>query len=354
MERRRLIFFGSIIVLIIISGSCQSEKGKSAGESVRKRQTPKIDAWVVQPDTLVNQITVSGSLLPYEEVELKNEVAGRVVQLNLPEGKFVKAGTLLVKIFDDDLQANLRKLSAQLEIQKQILARQGELLKVSGISQTDYDQTLTTVSSIQAEIDVVKAQIRKTEILAPFDGTIGLRAVSPGAILTSSTLLATIRQENRLKLDFSVPEKYGSLIEPGLSIGFSLQGDQTIYSATVMATEQSIETSTRSLKVRAVIDHPEKKLIAGAYANVSLSLGEETDALLVPTNAIIPQQKGKSIIVAREGKAHFVEVETGIRTSSAIQIIRGIEAGDTIIISGVLFLKEGMKLDYASIKSNAL
>lgn len=345
-----------VAISVLLFAGCSPEKGKTVNSkgTPRSRVIPKVDAYVVGASTLVNEITVSGSLLPFEEVELKNEVAGRVVKLNLPEGKFVKAGTLLVKIFDDDLQANIRKLRAQLGIQEQILKRQSELLKVNGISQTDYDQASLTVNSIKAEIEVVKAQIRKTEVLAPFDGVIGLKNISPGAVVSTSTLLATIRQHNKLKLDFSVPEKYSGMITSGLNVKFNIQGDTTIYNASVMATEQGIETSTRNLRVRAIVEKPSKTLIAGAYANVKLFLGENTNALLIPTNSIIPQERSKSIIVAKGGKAHFVEVQTGIRSPGTIEIVSGIQAGDTVIISGVLFLKEGMKLDYASIKTDAL
>jgi membrane fusion protein, multidrug efflux system len=345
-----------VIMTVFIFAGCSSEKGKTGNSkgTSRIRVIPKVDAYVVAPSTLVNEISVSGSLLPFEEVELKNEVAGRVVKLNLPEGKFVKAGTLLVKIFDDDLQANLRKLQAQQGIQEQILQRQSELLKVNGISQTEYDQASLTISSIKAEIEVVKAQIRKTEVLAPFDGMIGLKNISPGAVVSTSTLLATIRQENKLKLDFSIPEKYSGMIMPGLNVKFNIQGDTTIYNASVMATEQGIETSTRNLRVRAVVEKPSKTLIAGAYANVQLVLGVNKNALLIPTNSIIPQERSKSVIISKGGKAHFVEVQTGIRSTGTIEIISGIQPGDTVITSGVLFLKEGMKLDYAGIKTNAL
>jgi len=334
--------------------ACGPKNKKEDIRSVRMRQIPKVDAYVVAPSTLVNQITVSGSILPFEEVELKNEVPGRVVVLNLPEGKFVREGTLLVQLFNDDLQANLHKLETQLEIQEQILKRQNELLKVNGISQTEFDQASLTVNSIKAEIEVVKAQIRKTEILAPFDGVIGLRKISPGAVVSTSTPLATIRQENKLKLDFNVPEKYSRMISPGLNVSFMVQGDGTVHSASVMATEKGIETSTRNLRVRAVIDQPSKSLIAGAYANVQLLLDENSNALLIPTNALIPRERTKSVILARQGKAHFVEVQTGIRTTGSIEILSGVEPGDTVITSGILFLKEGMKLGFSEIKSGSL
>lgn len=343
-----------LLFALVALCACGSKDKKEETRAQRTRTAPKVDGYIVALSTLVNQITVSGSILPFEEVELKNEVPGRIVLLNLPEGKFVREGTLLVKLFNDDLQANLTKLETQLKIQEQILQRQNELLKVNGISQTEFDQASLSVNSIKAEIEVVKAQIRKTQILAPFDGVIGLRKISPGAVVPTSTPLATIRQESKLKLDFNVPEKYSRMVAPGMNVSFTVQGDITVHSASVMATEKGIETSTRNLRVRAVIDQPSASLIAGAYANVQLLLEENPNALLIPTNALIPSERSKSVIVARQGKAHFVEVQTGIRSTGSIEILSGVQLGDTVITSGILFLKEGMKLGYSEIKTGSL
>jgi len=315
----------------------------------KEKGQKKVDAFVVEPTTLVSDITVTGSLAAYDEVDLKNEVAGRIVILNLPEGKFVRKGTLLVKLYDDDLKATLKKLEAQLSVQKRIYKRQSELIKVKGISQNDYDQTLLQVNTIKASIEEQKAQIRKTEVRAPFDGTIGLRNVSVGAVVSSSTLLATIRTSSKLKLDFYVPEKYTSEISVGMKVRFSMYNENKLYDATVMATERGIESSTRNLKVRALINAASKELIPGAFANIQLRLGENLNALLIPTQAIIPQEENKSVIVAHHGKAHFVNIKTGIRKSSKIEVTEGLQPGDTVITSGILFLKEKSKLSYSSI-----
>ena len=310
----------------------------------------KIDAIIVKPSLLINEISVSGSLLAFEEVELKNEVAGRVVKINLPEGKFVKKGTLLVKLFDDDLQSSLHKLTTQLAIQQKIYNRQSELLKVNGISQNDYDQTGLLLNSLKADIEVEKTLIRKTEVLAPFDGVIGLRNISIGAIVTPSTLLSTIRTANKIKLDFSVPEKYSSVISTGMKVKFKMSNNDKTYDATVIATEQGINVGTRSLKVRALVNSSARELVSGAFANVTLRLSENHNALMIPTQTIIPEEENKSVIVARHGKAHFITVQTGIRKASDIEITDGLQPGDTVITSGLLFLKEGGKLQYATIK----
>jgi len=342
-----LLFVLVLACLIKISVSHPKEKDKSSKEKAIK----KVNGFVVKPSLLIDEITVSGSLLAFEEVELKNEVAGRVVKINLPEGKFVRKGTLLVKLFDDDLQAGLRKFKSQLDIQEQIHKRQSELLKVNGISQNDYEATGLQVNSLKADIEEQKAQIRKTEVLAPFDGVIGLRSISVGAIVSSSTLVATIRSESNLKLDFFIPEKYGAAIRNGMKVKFTLYGNDKQYGATVLATERGISEETRNLKARALVNSKSEDLIPGAFANVTLRLGENKAALVIPTQAIIPQENEKQVIVAHNGKAHFVFVKTGIRKATGIEITEGIQSGDTIITNGVLFLKEGSKLLYSKVNN---
>jgi len=352
MKKKSTIWITIVLVLVVaffLKLGFSKPSDKDTKKDFKEKKQKKVDAYVVKPSLLISEISVSGTLLAFEEVDLKNEVAGRVVMINLPEGKAVKKGTLLVKLFDEDLQATLKKLQAQLAIQQQIYNRQSELLKVNGITQNDYEQTGLQLNSLKADIEVEKSLIRKTEVRAPFDGVIGLRSISVGAIVTPSTLLATLRTENKIKLDFSVPQKYGQIIKTGMKINFSTTSADKQYEATIIATEQGIDASTRNLKVRALVSAQSKDLIPGSFSNVKVRLSENKSALVVPTQAIIPQEDNKVVIVARGGKAHLAMVKTGIRQTSTIEITQGIQPGDTIITSGIQFLKEGSKLLYSTI-----
>ena len=342
-----------IIVLTVLTFiGCNSNKSDSKDPKSKQKFQSKVEAFVASPSSLANKISVSGSLLAYEEVSLMNEIAGRVVLINLPEGKFVSKGSLLVKLFDDDLQANLKKLQNQLAIQEKTYNRQAELLKVNGISQYDYDQTFLQVNSIKADIEIQKSIIRKSEILAPFDGVIGLRNISVGAQVTPATLLATIRMQDKLKLDFSIPEKYCSEMKPGLKVVFTVHGKDKEYDATVIATEGGIDANTRNLKVRAIVNNKSDELVPGGFANVQLTFRENADAIMIPTQAIIPQERNKSVILCKNGKAHFVKVQTGIRKASTIEITEGINFGDTIVTTGILFIKEDAKLSFSNVKTD--
>lgn len=354
MKKKSTIWI-SIIFVLLVAFFLKLGFTKSSDKDIKKdpkeKKQKKVTGYVVKPSLLITEITVSGSLLAFEEVELKNEVAGRVVMINLPEGKAVKKGTLLVKLFDDDLQATLKKQQAQLAIQQQIYNRQTELLRVNGISRNDYDQTGLQLNSLKADIEVEKTLIRKTEVRAPFDGVIGLRSISVGAIITPSTLLATLRTENKIKLDFSVPEKYGPMIKTGMKITFNTSNADKQYEATVIATEEGIDATTRNLKVRALVNSRSADLLPGSFSNVSVRLNENPKALVIPTQSIIPQEDNKTVIVARDGKARFVTIKTGIRQASNIEVLDGIQSGDTIVTTGLQFLKEGNKLIFSSVKN---
>ena len=157
--------FSVIILLMMLIVSCKSTQKEKSGD---KNKKPIVVDWIVTKSSATTEnITVSGTIKPAEETVLLAEISGRVTKINFEEGKFVKKGTLLVKRFDDDLQAQLKKATAQLQIAQQTLKRQAELLKVSGISQADYDQTELQINSLNGDIEVIKAQSEKQKFWHP-------------------------------------------------------------------------------------------------------------------------------------------------------------------------------------------
>ena len=348
MRTRLISLFFAILIVNGIT-SCHSGSKNKNTKDKRPAVILSVEGYVVKPSLLKVTIQVSGSLLPYEETTLMPETGGRIVSINLPEGKLVRKGTVLLKLFDGELQAQLKKSQNQLQLAEQTEKRQAELLKINGISQFDYDQTVFQVNSIRDDIELLNVQIGKTELKAPFDGVIGLKNISVGAQATISTAVATIRMVDRLKLDFSVPEKYSKELIPGKILTFTVEGDSAKNSAVVMATEGGIESDTRNLKVRAVVDHLSPALKPGAYATVELELGKHADALLVPTQSIIPQARNKKLIVARDGKAVFLTVTTGIRQAAFIEVLNGIQSGDTVVTTGIVFLKPNAALKFSKV-----
>jgi membrane fusion protein, multidrug efflux system len=309
-----------------------------------------VSGYVVKPEKLDNKIFATGTVVASEIVDLKPEVAGKIVQLNIQEGKPVTKGQLLIKLNDNDLQAQVRKLEAQLKLANQSEERLRKLLDVKGISQDEYDIVINQINNIKADMEVNQAQIAKTEMYAPFSGIIGLRSVSIGSYINAQSQIATIQVLNPVKVDFSIPEKYANLVRMGDNITFSTEGSSERFNGKVTATENQIDPTTRTLKVRATASNPGNKLRSGAFIKVDFSLAEITNALMVPTEAIIPILKGQQVMVSKDGVATPIKIEVGVRTDAKIQATVGLEVGDTVITSGLMGLKPQAKVKFGTVQ----
>ena len=331
------------------SDSAKENAAPGSGGAKTGFNVTAVEGFVVKPTVLTETVTASGTLVPAEETELHPEASGRVVAINLPEGRSVSKGTLLLKIFDEDLKTQISKLEIQIKQAEITEQRLGDLLKVKGVSQQEYDLAVLQTQTLKSELELLRINIRKTELRAPYDGIIGLRKISPGAYVTPTNAIATIRSSQALKLDFSVPEKYSALIRSGQTVTFTVGGDSKTHTATVQATEQSISTDNRNLLVRAIV-RDSRGLLPGAFAEVNLSLGNNLKALMIPNQAIIPQARDKKVIINKNGKATFVTVKTGIRQAGMIEITNGIQAGDTVATTGMLFLRPDASLLFSKIE----
>ncbi|MBX7182999.1 MAG: efflux RND transporter periplasmic adaptor subunit [Bacteroidia bacterium] len=330
----------------------QGPGGPGAGPGGPNKDAPVlVTGFVVQPDTLSNEVYISGSLVANEQVELLPEIPGRVVKIGFTEGSKVSQGQLLVKINDADLQANLKKLRLQEKLISENVERRKKLLAVSGISQEEYDAAVNQLATCQADILLTESQIAKTEIKAPFSGSIGIKNISLGAVVNSATPIATLVQTDPLKIDFSIPEKYSHLIKIGQTIHFNLDGEKQPYSAKVQVINPKIDENTRTIQVRALANNPGGRLIPGGFAEIQLPLKQSSSAVMVPTQAIIPILKGQKVFLSKNGIAQESKVETGFRNDKKVQILSGVSLGDTIIVSGLLSVKPGSKLKFTSSKN---
>ncbi|MEN9371322.1 MAG: hypothetical protein RLZZ64_397, partial [Bacteroidota bacterium] len=254
------------------------------------------------------------------------------------------------KLFDQDLQAQLKKLNVQLQIAEKTEERERELLKISGISQQDYDLSLLQVNNIKADIELIKVNIGKTEIRAPYSGRIGLRNISLGAYVTPTTLITSISQVDLKKISFSVPEKYSNEIKAGMKVEFNIEGNENTYTATVLASETIIESQTRNLRILATVGDQKNNLIPGSFAKVKLTLGKNESAVSIPSQAVIPSARSKQVVVYKNGAPVFVDITTGIRTADNVQVRSGLSVGDTIITTGLLFIRKDSKLKLSKVQ----
>lgn len=338
--------------LLFSACGSKDKKDEKAGSKGGKPAAPpasRVDAYVVKTSALFDNLELPGSLIANESTPVNPEISGRLVYLNATEGKTVGKGTLLAKIYDGDLKAQLNKLQVQLRVQEQTAKRYEELLKIQGVSQQEYDLAKLDISNIQADMAIIRSNIMRTEIRAPFSGTLGLKQISPGAYVTPATVITTIRQNSQLKLDYTLPERYSGKVKVGAIVSFTSEGNNKVYNAKILATESGVTEENRSLMIRAMVTNNDGKLLPGQFVKVQTNFDPDPNAIMIPSQAVIPQARGKKVAVYNNGIADFRDVETGARDSANVQIISGLKAGDTIITTGLMSLKPKGKVQLGKI-----
>ncbi|RFS22552.1 efflux RND transporter periplasmic adaptor subunit [Chitinophaga silvatica] len=346
-----ILAVASIIIFFLykkIAGSKSSKEPASQAKGGPKLLST--DAWIVKTALLNQTIEASGTLQSNEEVDVKPEINGRIIKLFFKEGTNIRKGEILVKLYDEDLKAQLQKLKLQQQLAKTTLERQENLLKINGISQQDVDVTRNQVSAYQADMEYTQTQLQKTELRAPFNGKLGLRNVSEGAIVSSASIITTLQQIDPLKMDFAVAEKYRNSVKVGDQVIFTVAGDANDYKGSIYAIDPKIDLTTRTMKLRAIVPNNSGLLFPGSFAKVKIILKDIPDAIMIPSQAVIPGTRDKKVIISDQGIAKFVVVETGQRTESSVQITNGLKPGDTVITTGMLQLKPGMPLKYNKIQ----
>ena len=304
----------------------------------------KVSAIVAHPSSLPLGLEFSGTLLAWNEVQLVPEMAGRIVKLNIKEGQMVQEGDILLTIFDEDLRAQEEKLRLQEAIAARNLVRSKQLLQSGSGTQQEADNAENQLNNIRADLHILQEKLRKAILKAPFSGRLGLSNVSPGAYVSPGTALAWLRDTRKLKLEFSVPEAYTSLFQKGGRISFSSGNPLDTMEAGIFALEPGLDSDTRNLRIRAEVANTEGKFLPGNFARVWPAGRSIPDALMIPSQSIIPDNRGKKVIVYRNGKALFCTVETGIRTLDKVQILSGIIPGDTVLTTGLMFVKPESEL----------
>lgn len=296
---------------------------------------------VMQPEPYTQQIRLSGSMVAGQSVQLVTESAGKVVFLDLKEGQSVTKGQLLLRLNNDDLQAQLRKQEALLQELKQREKRQSALLAQKGISEQEYERVATERASLEGDVAFTKAQIAKTEIRAPFNGRIGIRYISEGAYVGPNTRIADLVDDRTMYVDFGIPEKYATRISNGLSVGVVVSQHPDTFAARLKALEPRIDPATRTQMARAEMPNKSGKLVAGSFARVLLELNRIDQALLLTSTAVVPDMNAKKVFVVKNGKAEPVVITTDDRTDSKVLVSSGLSVGDTVVVSGILKLKPG-------------
>jgi membrane fusion protein (multidrug efflux system) len=355
MKMKRLKYFlfllsFSYLLIVACKGGKSSPPRRESG--VSGARVP-VNAIVIQPQSLNNRIFTTGTLLADEEVELRVETPGKVTGIFFAEGGKVKKDDLLLKIDDRELKARLKGKEIEEKEASDLEARKRQLFEIKGISQEEYDKAATALGMIKAEREIIEAQLAKMEIVAPFDGIIGLRHVSGGSYVSTNMLVATMQDIDPIKVEFSVPEKYAKQIKKGIEITILVGDSQEKYNGSVYAVESKIDLETRTIKARAKFSNPHGDLIPGSFAKVDITLEQLPNAIVIPSESVIPEMSGEKVFICIDGKVHSVPVKIGIRTQNSVQIVEGLNPQDTLVVTGLLQLEDGKAVEIKDLKSSS-
>lgn len=351
---KKTIRWVSLILVVAVGASfayfqlfAKKEAGENATESVAPKQKQKREPLNVRgirlnTKNIVDNIQGTGTLMPSEQVDLSFESSGRITELDINEGQKVQKGTLLAKINDSELQAQRDKINVQLKLSEDREQRQRTLLEREAISRESYEQALAEMQSLKADLAEIEAKIEKASIVAPFDGIVGLRYTSKGAFVSPGTLVTQLVSVKPLKVDFAIPERYANVVKVGMPVTFSVDGFTKPFAAKLYAIEPHVDSKMRSLTVRAMYDNTREDLMPGRYIEIVLQIKLFSNAIAIPSEALVPTMEGNLVYLYRSGKAQPVEVTTGIRTENEIQITSGLSVGDTLITSGILQMRTGL------------
>lgn len=295
---------------------------------------------IVKQDESDKSIYSSGTLVPNEEVEIRSEIAGRLIKLNIREGGIVPKGSLIAKLKDDDIRAQLKKLSMEDKLAQQIEARQKKLLEINAISKEEYEISANKVGTLSADKELLNVQLAKTELKAPFSGRIGLKNISEGAYISPTTVIATLVQINPIKIDFTIPERYLNEVKLGQEVFFEVDGAEEKFSSRIVAIDPKIDPNLRTLKIRAQAANASGRLYPGMFVKISLLLNSKP-AIMIPSETIIPILGGKKVYIKNNGVVVERMIETGLRNEKYVQVLNGLNVGDSLITSSLMNLKSG-------------
>ncbi|HMQ69094.1 MAG TPA: efflux RND transporter periplasmic adaptor subunit [Ignavibacteria bacterium] len=336
-----IVIAALLIIPKLLSENNSNQEGSGRGN---KDQEVSADAFIVRPTELENEILTSGTIYANEEVQIRSELTRKITGIYFKEGGFVPAGKVMFKLDDSDILARLRKLDLDEELNLKQQEREQTLLDKGLLTQEEFDVRQTNIEKIRADIEVLEVELDKTSITAPFSGIAGFRNVSIGSLVNNTVILTTVQDIGKVKIDFSIPEKFISVFKPGQTINYKVEGYDEEFTGTVSSFDPRINEATRSIVVRAVSGNKGNRLLPGSFVKVKLNLENTSDAIMIPTQAVIPKLKGQNVYVFENGIAVSKDVETGVRTDKEIQITSGLKSGDTIITTNILRLKPNSKI----------
>lgn len=347
MDRvKRSFFIGAIISALSIGTSLAADppagKPGKAGGPPGGMAMP-VEATTVESGTATLDINAVGSLRANESVIIRAEIPGRITDIHFSEGQTVQQGAPLVNLDASEFQAQLAESATSVKLNNLNFKRAQEMAEKKLLSRQSYDEAQAKLAQSRASQAFYEARLAKTKLHAPFAGVLGLRQVSPGEYVQAGQDIVNLEDISSLKLDFNVPESYLAKVQQDQDVEVRVDAyPEQVFRGKIYAINPRIDEKTRTLLLRAVIPNPDGRLRPGMFARVSLILERRANALLVPEQALVPKGTDQVIYRVNDGKALPVKVTIGQRRDGKVEIIAGLNAGDTIVVAGQAKLRDGM------------
>lgn len=348
------ILIPGLLAAFAASGCSRNNAPQAAAAAPRQKQP--VEVVNVARRDLVESLSLVGSLAPNETAQIRAEIAGLVRSVQFNEGELVAKGQILLKVDDSELRAQLAQAEARYRLTELNLKRSEDLTSARSMSQAEADRVRSEHASAQAESDLLRVRLAKMEIKAPFDGIVGARTISPGDYVTAATVITTLDDLSRLKVDFQVPERFAERVKPGsvFTLRAKTPAGELQAAGEVYFTSSVIDRATRSSQVKGYLAGQPSGLKPGMFANIDIVLQVRTGALTVPEGSILTTSTGSQVIAVREKNgekvAEFVPVQLGLREKGLVEVtpLKGdLTEEQSIVASGVgaLILYPGAKLE---------
>jgi membrane fusion protein (multidrug efflux system) len=349
---RSLLAITFNLFMITLIAGCYARGGEEKKQLPAVAIVPSVpvDGNIIKPSSLKEELEITGSLEANQQVDIVSELTRKITRINVREGAYVQTGQLLFELDNADLLAQLERLHQQEKLASLNEERLRDLISHEAVVQQDYDQAFTNLKVLQAQIAELQVTISKTRIKAPFSGQVGIVHVYQGAVVSVNTILTNLQDNSVIKLDFQVPEKYAHIITDGSEQKFTVASDTKQYTAKVIARESKLDQNTRTLLVRAISQNPGRALLPGQSARLHLALSSSNEALMVSSQALIPSSQGYSVYVVKNNQVQLSPIEIGQRSPYAVEVLHGVNNGDTVVTSNLLRLQPGATVQFVTLK----
>lgn len=334
-----------VIILVLIALLTGCDEQPATGRQGAWGGAIKVVTQKVELQAVVDEIQALGTANANESIEIQPRISSLIERVMFEEGQLVDKGDLLVGLENNEIVAGLALAEASLSESQSIYRRSKSLANTQAISASSLEQLLAQVQVDEAQVEAAKARLANTVIRAPFSGRIGLRRVSPGSFVNTSTIITTLDDVSLIKLDFSVPETFLTVVSEGMKItAYSLVYPDRIFSGEVASIDTRLDPVTRAVQVRAIIPNSDGMLKPGMFMSVDLQR-DRGEQLLAPEQSIVPEGSSQYVFVVADGVAEKRTVQLGRRVPGFVVISSGLEAGEAVIVEGTQKVRDGSQVE---------